>query len=71
MKVQDVCAVQNVLREEGRPGEIVELPLAGAPVVRTGDGAVRIERLQPAGKRPMSGEEFARGARLQPGDGFE
>jgi len=71
MKVQDVCVVQNVLREEGRPGEIVELPLAGAPVVLTGDGAVRIERLQPAGKRPMSGEEFARGARLQPGDSFE
>lgn len=30
-------------------------------VIATGDGAIEVETLQPAGRRAMSGEEFARG----------
>ncbi|MBD3293136.1 MAG: methionyl-tRNA formyltransferase, partial [Armatimonadia bacterium] len=71
VKVQDLAAVQNVLRDEGTPGEIVELPSAGGPVVVCGDGAVQIQRLQPAGKRAMSGEDFLRGARLDIGERFD
>ncbi|MFW5867545.1 MAG: methionyl-tRNA formyltransferase [Armatimonadota bacterium] len=70
IKVQDICVVQNVLSREGTPGEIVELP-AGGPTVRCRSGAVQIQRLQPAGKKPMSGEEFLRGARLEVGDVFD
>ncbi len=71
VKVQDVCVVQNVLRQGGRPGRIVEIPLGGGPVVLAGRDAVQIRALQPAGKRAMTGEEFLRGARLRPGDSFE
>ncbi|MFO8082455.1 MAG: methionyl-tRNA formyltransferase [Armatimonadota bacterium] len=71
VRVQDLSAVQNVLTNEGTPGEIVELPSSGGPVVRCGRDVVQLERLQPAGKRAMSGEEFLRGARLEIGDAFE
>ncbi|MGI5816765.1 MAG: methionyl-tRNA formyltransferase [Armatimonadota bacterium] len=70
MKVQDVHVVQYVLRNEGTPGEIVELPSSGGPVVLCGRDALQLTRLQPAGKKPMSGEEFLRGARLDVGDRF-
>lgn len=71
VKVQDICLVQNVLRREGQPGEIVELPGAGGPIVACREGAVQIQRLQPAGKKAMSGEQFLRGARLEVGDSFD
>ena len=71
VKVQYVSVVQNVLRQEGRPGRIVEIPSGGGPIVLTGRGSVQIRALQPAGKRAMTGEEFLRGARLRPGDVFE
>lgn len=69
VKVQDLLTKNNVLRKEGTPGEIAELT-DGGPVVRTGDGAVEMLRLQPAGKRSMSGAEFLRGARLEVGEHF-
>jgi methionyl-tRNA formyltransferase len=71
VKVQDVGVVQKVLTQEGRPGEIVEIPNAGGPMVLAGEHAVEIRRLQPAGRQPMSGEEFLRGARLEVGDCFQ
>jgi methionyl-tRNA formyltransferase len=37
----------------------------------TGDGAVALVSLQPAGKRAMGGAEWARGARPGPGERFE
>ncbi len=39
-------------------------------LVATGDGAVRINQLQPAGKRAMSAADFLRGHALQSGDRF-
>lgn len=36
--------------------------------VRCGDGTVRVERVQPAGKREMPAEEFLRGYRMKPGE---
>ena len=36
----------------------------GRLLVGTGDGAVELVTVQPEGRRPMAGEEFARGARL-------
>ncbi len=71
VKVQELKRVQIPLTQEGTPGEIVELPSNAGLVVMAGHGAVEICRLQPAGKRPMSGEEFLRGARLQVGDRFD
>lgn len=49
----------------GPPGEILELdPM---PVVRTGDGAVRLDLVQPSGGRRMSGADWARGREARPG----
>ncbi|SNB64361.1 methionyl-tRNA formyltransferase [Arboricoccus pini] len=44
----------------GEPGTVIELPLT----VACGEGALRITSVQPAGKRPMPAEAFARGRRL-------
>lgn len=51
----------------GRPGEVVAVEKDG-PVVAGGEGAVRLLRVQPAGKRVMSGYEYAIGHRVQVGD---
>jgi len=50
----------------GEPGVVLEA--SERFVVAAGDGAVEITSLTPAGKRPMAGAEFLRGARLSPGD---
>ncbi|MGD9496350.1 MAG: methionyl-tRNA formyltransferase [Armatimonadota bacterium] len=71
VKVTQVRVVQDFLSREGTPGEVVELPDNGGPLVAAGEGAVELVRLQPAGSRSMSGEEFLRGARLAIGDRFE
>ena len=49
------------------PGEIGPGPDL---VVGTGDGGLVLTEVQPAGKRRMSGGDFARGLRLRPGEGF-
>lgn len=46
----------------GAPGEVVALDDAG-PVVVCGDGAYRLEEVQPAGKARMGGADFANGYR--------
>lgn len=51
---------------EGDPGEIVGVQ-GDALVVACGAGRVAVTELQPEGKRPMSGADFARGQRLSPG----
>jgi methionyl-tRNA formyltransferase len=71
VKVQDVRVRQKTLSGEGKPGTIVEMLRGEGPVVATGSGAVELVRLQPQGKRAMSGAEFLRGARLAIGDRFE
>ena len=68
LKVLAVKPVQNFLREEGGGGEVVEIEGEAGLIVQTGSANVSIERVQPAGKRPMSAAEFVRGARLQVGD---
>jgi methionyl-tRNA formyltransferase len=50
-----------------QPGQITG---AGELVVATAEGALRIDRLKPAGKREMTGEEFLRGYPLPRGTAF-
>ena len=50
---------------QGRPGEILEVH--PAPVVRTGDGAVRLVLVQPPGGRRMSGDDWIHGREARPG----
>jgi len=48
------------------PGDIVTVSAEGIDVA-TGEGMLRITRLQPPGKRPMNAAEFLNGHRLAPG----
>ncbi|MGH9481173.1 MAG: methionyl-tRNA formyltransferase, partial [Terriglobales bacterium] len=50
---------------EGAPGELIER--GGALCVRCGDGLLALERVRVEGRQPVSGADFARGARLQAG----
>ena len=50
----------------GHPGEIVSV--APVPIVRTGDGLVRLDLVQPPGGRRMTGAEWARGRGVEPGE---
>ena len=47
----------------GAPGSVLDDRLT----IACGDGAIRILGLQPAGKRPMTADEYLRGSRLAPG----
>jgi methionyl-tRNA formyltransferase len=37
-------------------------------VVRTGDGALRLDEVQPESRSPMAAEDWARGVRLSAGE---
>jgi methionyl-tRNA formyltransferase len=49
---------------QGAPGEVLD----AAPTVACGNGAVRLLRLQRAGRAPQEAEAFLRGFPLAPGD---
>ena len=53
VKVISARAVEG----NGTPGTAIQSPL----VIACGEGALSIDELQPAGKRPMTAEEFLRG----------
>lgn len=54
---------------EGAPGEVLDLSRDG-PRVAAGRGALRILKIQPAGRNPVSGAAFCHGFRLRPGQRF-
>jgi methionyl-tRNA formyltransferase len=65
----DICPrplEEGKVRAALTPGTLLDS--AGRLVIATGDGALEIVELQPAGKRSMSAAEFLRGYRPQPGD---
>jgi methionyl-tRNA formyltransferase len=63
VKLQDV----QVELGAGTPGEVLDVGPDG-PLIATGKGALRLLRLQPAGKNAMDGGAYLRGYPLQPGD---
>ena len=50
----------SLVTGRGEPGEVITVP--GGVAVVTGDGALRLDEVQPAGKRPMPGKAFVNGA---------
>ena len=72
---------QNETGIAAGPGDMSRLPERAEPgtvliargdrlVVATGDGALRIESVQPAGKRWLTAAEFLRGYPIEPGQRF-
>lgn len=55
--------------KSGRPGEVLELTDT-AILVQTGEGALAITDLQPAGKKRMSAADYLKGPKIQAGDYF-
>lgn len=55
----------------GTPGEIIAVVKNRGIMVSTGDAPILISKIQPVGKRVMSGSEFSNGRRLQTGMHFE
>jgi methionyl-tRNA formyltransferase len=51
------------IAKDGEPGVLLD----GELTIACGEGAIRIEELQRAGKQPMKAADFLRGARLEPG----
>jgi methionyl-tRNA formyltransferase len=58
-----VVSAAEPVEGTGAPGEVIGLPLT----VACGRGALRITRVQRAGRKPMSAEELQRGYALAPG----
>lgn len=54
---------------KGKPGEVIDVGAAGI-LVKAGRDAVRLEEVQPEGKKPMAAWSFWQGARLRVGDRF-
>lgn len=63
--VLETRAVPEVACDTAEPGTLLES--TPRMVVATGAGGLELVSVAPAGKRPMSGTEFLRGARLEPG----
>ncbi len=51
----------------GEPGEVIEVSGDGV-VVACGDGALRVRQVKPEGRSALAASDWARGARLSPGD---
>ncbi|MBN8179347.1 methionyl-tRNA formyltransferase [Roseibium aggregatum] len=65
-KMERVKVLRSTLGEgSGTPGSVQTG--GDVPVISCGAGAVRLEQVQRAGKKPMSGAEFLRGASLSDG----
>jgi methionyl-tRNA formyltransferase len=64
--------LRSILENSGKALEIgrIHVEKKGAFIVSTGSGGLRIESLQPEGKKIMSASEFLRGYKLQTGEGF-
>jgi len=58
LKIHTARAVPAASRQPGR-----RLIHGGLPAVETADGLLLLETVQPAGKKPMPGQDFLRGAR--------
>lgn len=63
LAVKEVADTSTPRPEDAAPGQVI-----GGDVLRvvTGDGVVEVVRLQPAGRREMSGEDFMRGLQQPP-----
>lgn len=70
LKVWWVIPLKATKAENAEPGEIVATGEEEGLVVKTGQGLVKIEKLQLAGRRKMSVKDFLRGYNIEKGEKF-
>jgi len=65
-----ILQCQTAAAAPGSPlaGDTIAAHPKNGLLVAAGDGALRLTKIQPAGKRPISGAEFVRGYRIEPGE---
>lgn len=72
--IQTNFGVVKILKARLAPGLIFKPGVLAAVkpelIVGLRDGALCLETVQPEGRKPMKGSDFANGAHLEPGDGF-
>ncbi|MEL6605888.1 MAG: methionyl-tRNA formyltransferase [Cyanobacteria bacterium J06614_10] len=56
--------------QSAAPGTLVALLKGHGPVIQTGDGHLLLKTVKPAGKKALSGWDFANGSRLETGELF-
>lgn len=61
----ETCPTHNI---STIPGAIIDIDKLSGPLIKTGDGCIRILRIQPQNKSPMACSDFCRGYRLEIGD---
>jgi len=66
LKVWRAAAVDH--GEGAEPGAVLDVREGGGILVASGQGAVRLLEVQPEDRRRMSADDYARGARLRPGE---
>jgi len=69
LRLFGIKAIPTFHGPEGRPGEVVGIESDG-PVVRAGDGQVKVTQFQSPGKKRMDAASWLRGKRLKIGAGF-
>jgi len=57
-----IVAAASPETAKGRPGEVLEGSVAAGLAVACGDGSLRVERIQPEGKKTMPVQDFLRGS---------
>jgi methionyl-tRNA formyltransferase len=68
LKILAAVPADGIEPEAGVPGTLAWSGERGAPLVVTGSGLLRILEVAPAGRRRMAAADWARGARLEPGE---
>lgn len=71
VKILALLAHNDASLPGGAAGEIVAVDKSLGPIVQTGDGYVAIGVIQPAGRKPITGAEFARGYHPTIGERFQ
>ena len=69
IKIWKVSIVNNDF-DKGEIGEIIKSDVDNGIIVRTADGYLKIDKLQPAGKRKMNVEDYLRGNVIAKGEKF-
>ena len=71
LRSQEWLPLSQATTDSPSPGQIVAIAKGWGIVVQTGEGLLLLTEVQPAGKRPQSGLDFANGARLAIGEAFK